>query len=544
MKLKFSGISKYLPLIVAVAVLWITILILFRESITINQEIFTYVLDDPYIHMAMAKNLILHGVWGVDKYGFTSSSSSPLWIIVLSLTYFLFGVNLFIPFILNVIFATIFIFIAYSIFRYYKMQPMYNLIFLLFLIFFTPIPALAFTGMEHILQIVLIVLFAFIGVKMLCEDKSNNLKYIMLPILAALVVAVRYEDLIIVLIITAMFFIKREFWKSLPILGASMVPVFAYGIYSTMNGWFFLPNSLITKTIFVEAKTQAFSLNGITLLVNNFLNIQNLFIFIPLILAIGLLIFRFREKKSLWNAPNILLITFIGTATLHMIAARTGWFYRYEAYLIALGILTIAIGINEYLPAVPKWDKKLISKNLTLILIIFVLFISLAGRGYCSFNEVPKATHNIYDQQYQMGLFIQKYYKGDAVSLNDVGAVNYATDIKSVDLLGLSGLNVSKEILKENYTIKDIDNITRQNHVKVIIVYEDLYKKYLTGGIPSDWIKIGQWKISNRITCFMDTVSFYAIDPEDAENLTKNLKEFSSQLPPDVQQSGKYMDNS
>ncbi|WP_141705147.1 MULTISPECIES: hypothetical protein [Methanobacterium] len=542
MKLKFSSISKYLLFIIAVAVLWITILILFRESITINQGIFTYVLDDPYIHMAMAKNLILHGVWGVDKYGFTSSSSSPLWIIVLSLAYFLFGVNLFIPFILNIIFATIFIFIAYSIFRYYKLQPAYNLIFLLFLIFFTPIPALAFTGMEHVLQILLIVSFAFIGVQMLCEYKANNLKYIMLLILAALVVAVRYEDLIMVLIIAAIFFIKREFWKSLSILGASMVPVFAYGIYSTMNGWFFLPNSLITKTIFVESKTQAFSLNGIFLLVNNFLNIQNLFIFIPLILAVGLLVFRFREKKILWNSPNILLTLFIGTATLHMIAARTGWFYRYEAYLIALGILTIAIGISEYLPAVPKWDKKLISKNLTLIIIIFVLFVSLAGRGYCSFNEVPKATHNIYDQQYQMGLFIQKYYKGDAVSLNDVGAVNYVTDIKSVDLLGLSGLNVSKEILKENYTIKNIDNITRQNHVKVIIVYEDLYRKYLTGGIPSDWIKVGQWKITNRITCFMDTVSFYAIDPKDAENLTKNLKEFSSQLPPDVQQSGNYMD--
>jgi hypothetical protein len=541
MKLKFSSISKYLPFIIAVAVLWITILILFRESITINQGIFTYVLDDPYIHMAMAKNLILHGVWGVDKYGFTSSSSSPLWIIVLSLTYSLFGINVFIPFILNITFATIFIFIAYSIFRYYKMQPMYNLIFLLFLIFFTPIPALAFTGMEHILQIMLVVLFAFISAQVLCEDKSSTFKYYILLILASLVVAVRYEDLIVVLIIAAMFFIKKEYWKSLSILGTGMIPVFAYGIYSTMNGWFFLPNSLITKTIFVEAKTQAFSSNGIVLLVNNFLNIQNLFIFIPLILAAGLLIFRF-EKKILWNAPNILLTLFIGTATLHMIAARTGWFYRYEAYLIALGILTIAIGINEYLPAVPKWDKKLISKNLTLILIIFVLFISLVGRGYCSFNEVPTATHNVYDQQYQMGLFIQKYYKGDAVSLNDVGAVNYVTDIKSVDLLGLSGLNVSKAILNENYTIKDIDNITHQNHVKVIIVYEDLYRKYLTGGIPSDWIKVGQWKITNRITCFMDTVSFYAIDPQDAENLNKNLKEFSSQLPPDVQQSGNYMD--
>lgn len=542
MALKLSGISKHLPLIIAVGVLWITIFILFRESTAINQGIFTYVLDDPYIHMAMSKNLILHGVWGVDKYGFTSSSSSPLWIIVLSISYLLFGINTIIPFMLNIIFATIFIFIAYSIFKHYKMQPVYNLIFLLFLIFFTPIPALAFTGMEHILQIVLVVSFVFIGVQMLFEDKKSTFKYYMLLALAALVVAVRYEDLIVVLIIAAMFFIKRHYWTSLSILCASTIPVLAYGIYSTMEGWFFLPNSLITKTIFVEAKTQAFSLNGIFLIINNFLNIQNLFIFIPLILATGMLIFSFK-KNSLWNAPNILLIIFIGTALLHMVAARTGWFYRYEAYLIALGIITIAISISEYLPAVSKWDKTLISKNLALILIIFVLFTSLVGRGYCSFNEVPTATHNIYDQQYQMGLFIQEYYKGDAVSLNDVGAVNYATDIKSIDLLGLSGLNVSKAILKENYTIEDIDNITRQNHVKVVIVYEDLYKKYLTGGLPSNWIKVGQWKINNRITCFMDTVSFYVIDPEDEKNLTENLQKFSTQLPPDVQQSGKYMDN-
>ncbi len=542
MALNLSDISKHLPLIIAVAVLWITIFILFREATAINQGIFTYVLDDPYIHMAMAKNLILHGVWGVDKYGFTSSSSSPLWILVLSLSYFLFGINTFIPFLLNIAFATIFIFIVYSIFRHYKMRPVYNLIFLLFLIFFTPIPALAFTGMEHILQIVLVVSFAFIGVQILFEDKSSTFKYYMLLALAAMVVAVRYEDLIVVLIIAAIFFIKRHYWTSLSILCASTIPVLAYGIYSTMEGWFFLPNSLITKTIFVEAKTQAFSLNGIFLIVNNFLNIQNLFIFIPLILATGLLIFRF-NKNSLWNAPNILLIIFIGTALLHMVAARTGWFYRYEAYLIALGIITIAISISEYLPAVSKLDKTLISKNLALILIIFVLFTSLVGRGYCSFNEVPTATHNIYDQQYQMGLFIQKYYKGDAVSLNDVGAVNYATDIKSIDLLGLSGLNVSKAILKENYSIEDIDNITRQNHVKVVIVYEDLYKKYLTGGLPSNWIKVGQWKIKDRITCFMDTVSFYVIDPEDEKNLTENLQKFSVQLPPDVQQSGKYMDS-
>lgn len=543
MKLNFSSIFKYWPLITAVAVLWIAISILFRESITINHGIFTYVLDDPYIHMTMAKNLIQHGVWGVDKYGFTSSSSSPLWILLLSLAYFLFGVNLFIPFILNAIFATIFISMAYFIFKYYKISQIYNLIFLLFLIFFTPIPALVFTGMEHVLQIMLIISFVFIAVRILSKDKSSALEYYMLLISAAMVVAVRYEDAVLVLIVAALFLLKKQFWNSLSVLCAGMIPVFAYGIFSTMNGWFFLPNSLVTKTTFVETKTQLFSLEGIFRLWDNFLNILNLYIFIPIVLALGILIYRFNKNKTFWDAPNLLIIVFVSTTLLHMIVARIGWFYRYEAYIIALGILAIAVGICEYLPAMPVLNKKSFPKYFAAILMIFLLIIPLSARGYHSFSDVPTATHNIYGQQYQMGLFIQKYYQGEAVSLNDVGAVNYLADIRSVDLLGLSGLNVSKAILKNNYTIEDVDNITRQNHVKVVIVYENLYKYYLTGGLPSHWVKVGQWKIPNRITSFMDTVSFYVIDPKDEENLTKNLKEFSSQLPPDVQQSGKYRDN-
>lgn len=542
MGLNFSRISNHIPVMTAVAVLWLTIFILFRESTALNHGIFTYVLDDPYIHMSMAKNLILHGVWGVDKFGFTSSSSSPLWILVLSVSYFIFGINMFIPFILNIIFATIFIFVAYSIFRYYKLNPVYNLIFLLFLIFFTPVPALIFTGMEHVLQIVLIISFIFTAVQIISEKNPSNPKYYLLLILAVMVVAVRYEDAIVVSMVAVLFLLQKKYWNFLSVLCAGMIPVAAYGIFSTMKGWFFLPNSLVTKTIFVEAKTQLLSLNGMALLWNNFLNILNPYLLIPLILAVGLLIFRFKEKKTFQDAPNLIIIIFLCTTVLHMFIARIGWFYRYEAYLVVLGIMAIAVGINEYLPAVSRWDGKSVYKNLTLILVAFLLFSSLVGRGYCSINDIPTATHNVYDQQYQMGLFIHKYYQGDAVSLNDVGAVNYLANIKSVDLLGLSSLNVSRAILKDNYTPGDLDNITRQNHVKVVIVYEDLYKNYLTGGIPPNWIKIGQWKIPNRITCFMDTVSFYAIDPQDAANLTRNLRAFSPQLPPDVEQSGKYMD--
>src|SRR6266851_2122500 len=50
-------------------------------SLARTQWHLVYPLDDAYIHMAIAKNLAQHGVWGVTSHEFTSCSSSPLWII-------------------------------------------------------------------------------------------------------------------------------------------------------------------------------------------------------------------------------------------------------------------------------------------------------------------------------------------------------------------------------------------------------------------------------------------------------------------------------
>ncbi|MGZ7066827.1 MAG: hypothetical protein ACXVHT_00825 [Methanobacterium sp.] len=543
MNFNVNKLSNHWPLIIAIILLWITIYSLFKASVGMNNGIFIYVLDDPYVHMAMAKNFILHGVLGVDQYSFTSSSSSPLWLLLLSSMYLLFGINDLLPLILNIIFATITVLVAYFILNYYKLSSFYNLIFLLLFIFLTPIPAVVFTGMEHNLQMVLTISFAFIAAIMLSKEEYGGLKLYLLIILAFFSVAVRYENIFIVFVVAILFIIRKRSLNSLSLLSAGFIPVLVYGIYSTLNGWFFLPNSLVTKSTFVEDKIQIFSLEGIFRFWDNFKSIMGIHIFIPVALALGILIYRLDKQKNFWNGPNLLIIIFLGSTFLHMLLARVGWFYRYEAYLLALGILAIAIGIADYLPSMPKLDRNQLTRQLAIILLIFMLFFPIADRGYFSVRDTPKASHNIYDQQYQMALFVKEYYSGSAVAINDVGTVNYYANIKSVDLLGLSGLETSKYILKGNYSIQDMDNLTKQKNVKVAIIYEDLFKDYLTGGVPSSWIKVGEWKISNKITPFMDTVSFYAVDPNEKDNLIKNLREFSHKLPDDVKQNGTYMEN-
>ncbi len=44
----------------------------FFIMISKTEDHFTYLLDDAYIHLALAKNYAFHDIWGITKYVFSS----------------------------------------------------------------------------------------------------------------------------------------------------------------------------------------------------------------------------------------------------------------------------------------------------------------------------------------------------------------------------------------------------------------------------------------------------------------------------------------
>lgn len=121
-------------------------------SLRLNGGVFVYGRDDAYIHMAMAKNLVLHHLWGVTPYAFASASSSPLWTSLLALSYRLFGIGNKAPLVLGLISAVGLLTLLSRLLRGQGIGDCATLVTLLLVVFAMPLPYLVLDGMEAPLQ--------------------------------------------------------------------------------------------------------------------------------------------------------------------------------------------------------------------------------------------------------------------------------------------------------------------------------------------------------------------------------------------------------
>ncbi len=539
-----SLIKRYWPLVISIGILWIAIATCGVLSIRQNQANFVYGIDDPYIHMAIAKNIVNHGVWGLTRYEFTSLSSSLLWTLLLSLVYFLFGINEVSPFVLNVVSGTFLCVFGYIILRKRKLPNFFIFIVLAAIIFFTPLVPLIFFGMEHTLHTLLTVIFVYLSANILTQKKINPPESLLLIGLAPLVIATRYEGMFLVFVVSLLFIVRKKPLYALLLSTIGILPRAIYGLFSVSNGWYFLPNSVLLKGNTPDISSVKGIINFIYQPVHIILKDHPRI----LILIMGALVVfyaRYITQKKIWKNSIIMLIVFMATTFLQIQFTSASWFFRHGAYLIALGIFVLSIALYECLPdeyslekLKIKWDNMAISRYIVLAFPIVVFALPVAKKGFDYLRMVPQATTNVYEQQYQMGLFLKKFYRGQAVAANDVGAINYLADIKCLDLFGIGDIAVTRALSEGRYNRKKIYDLTKSKRVRIAVVYARYFRLYR---LPKQWVQVGQWRILNNVVCGDDTVSFYAVDPSETDNLINNLKAFSHCLPQNVIQSGKYV---
>lgn len=514
-------LKQYYPVILSICVLWLIVFALWIIVVNKNQGNFVYVLDDAYIHMSVAKNFVEHGVFGITRYQFSSSSSSLLWTGLLIICFSLFGEKELIPFLMNILFASIFLLVFYNFLNKQKISNDKILLLLIVAILFIPLPLLIFTGLEHILHILLVVCFSGYALKMLysrgnCFVLKDEL---ILTVLGMLVIMSRYEGVFLIAVFSVLFIREKRLLYPVILVLASIVPIMIFGIYSIDNGSYLFPNSILLK-----GNMPGISLLGIVIfifkaIVKLVLNLQVLM----LILAGLIMAFLSKKYMPMDKRSVVMMYVLVSLTLLHGIFANF-IFFRYEGYLIALGVLFVATTLHEL------FISGNLNKKFYLTALIFIAPFMV--RAVMGLGLIPQASNNIYEQQYQMAMFVKNYYGEKRIAANDIGAINYYADIRNLDLWGIGSIDVAKAKIEKRYSTGYIAQLADKEKIEIAMIYDHWLDEY--GGVPPQWTKVGEWVIANNKVCGGDTVSFYAINSQDADALKKNLQEYSRLLPADV----------
>jgi hypothetical protein len=536
MTLKNLTQNRSLFLLLSVTLVFIPLIMIEYAVLKRTGGVFMYPLDDTFIHMSVARNLAQFGNWGINGSEFGSASSSVLYTLILTLAFKIFSVNMLVPFIINCIAAVFLVLAIMKWLRKEEVATWAQLVVLLCIIFFLPLPIIIMSGMEHTLQCLFSFLFVFGFAAWLEKMISFNCAKWKLPwsivFYGMIVASIRYEGLFLVAMVCLVLFFHKRVGLAFQLGAIAILPLVIFGIYSISKGSYFLPNSVLIKSEGVTLTPR-----GIISFINNIL-VQKLTI--PktvitslathrLLILLPLTYLVFLKYIKLRPAFGYILVIITGCTMLHLSFASTGWFYRYEAYLILSAVLIISVLVYKY-------GKEVITANFRYarfisIVLLFALVFPFVLRSTAAYTKASQACVNIYEQQYQMGLFLKKYYENEVIAANDIGAISYFTKGDNVDLWGLGTIEVARS-KKMNYWTPDfLDSLSLQKKARIAVVYDSWFNHDLL----HRWKKVATWQVENNVILGDNIVSFYAIDTGVEQALRRDLQEFQKSLPATVE---------
>lgn len=493
--------------------------------------LFVYPVDDAYIHLQLAKTLATHGTWGIQPGTFGSASSSVLYTLLLAGLCKIFGAWVYLPLMVNSVAAVLLLWVIHRWLRDQGLGNFAQLLGLLLVVFFAPLPVLVLSGMEHSLQCLFSFLFLsrFSGWMERREEQKRIPADIFLW--AVLTATIRYEGFFMIGAACLVLAWKRRWMTALQLGILSALPAIVFGIYSVSKGSYMLPNSVLIKSeaaqfsmrhifpwvnhILVDKFTVAAA--GITQLAT-----QRLLLILPLLILVFISFIRIHKGYGYFAA-----ILFFSAAA-HLAFADTGKFYRYEAYLIVLSVVIALVLLMQ--AGAETWAARGFQRCVLALLLFFLAF-PLVLRSTAAFSKARQACINIFEQQYQMAQFVRQYYDGEGVAANDIGAVSYFTRSPILDLWGLASIEVAKSKKGGYWTAPFLDSLAQKTNTKIAIIYDS----WIGSSVPPRWKKAATWRIRNNVVCGSDLVSFYAIDTAGTQQLREHLATYRSSLPNDVE---------
>ena len=500
-------------LIVFAAVSWL----LLRTT----QDQLVYALDDAYIHMAMAHTLAEHGVWGINATGFASASSSPLWTASLALVYRVVGTRDAVPLVLNLVAVPLSLAVVTAILQERQVPPARASAVACATVLCTPMAPLVWIGMEHSLNNLFVLLTLWGTVRLTAADAQRTLVWFFASVLLAC--ATRFEGVFVAGGCVCALLLSRRYRAALVGACAAAAPVVGFGVWNLSHGWFFLPASIMMKQTVLPSVHESWT----HAVIQGVIHLSAPPAFVALVLfAILLLVLISRAGGRLCEQPG--LVVFLFAATLHLLLARFGYLYRYESYLMLLGVVGVGAALND-MPS--GWTVVQRKGQVLGAAALAAVVTLLVGRVLESHTAVVTTAGHVFRQQRQIARFVGEHYEGERIAMNDIGAVSYYTQAEVLDLAGLASLPVARARRQDTFDASFINGWLDDADVRIAIVYDAWFRGRQR--FVRSWIPVATW-VTDEGGAEESTVNFYARDEEDARSLLARLEAFRRDMPPPI----------
>lgn len=476
---------------------------------------FTYPLDDTYIHMAVARSLAQHGVWGVTADAFSASSSSLLWPVLLSLGFAVTGPMVFWPLALNMLSALGVLLFGERWLSRAGLPASVRAVTLLLVA--SVLAGTVLSGMEHTLHALAALVLLRHAAEALAGSEASRWA---LGFAAAFATAARYESLLFITVLVCCLLAQRKLRPALAAAAGGALPVLSFGVWSLSHGWELLPNPVGQKHAAAGAPLdwEAYALRLSQ-------NVGSTPALLAATLLLLVLVWHYGRQGSA-ERPQALLAGLVALSIgAHSCLGATDELARYETYLVVSAVTTLALLLPPvFVGARGSWGfAHAVMGGAVLCVSVLALV-----RAYGVWRLVPTASRNIHDQQLQLARFVRSLPVGMRVAVNDIGAVSLQGEHRIFDVWALASLP-SARFRVELAHAGSIRNLAHSQGARIAAVYAHAFSPTARDVPP--WLELGQLTIADNVACADATVHFYAADAQSADSARAALRRLFPTLP-------------
>jgi len=504
--------ANHRPAAVASLVFLIMLVAEIAAIVLLNHGHFAYVIDDPYIHLALSER-IAHGHYGLNPDETVAPSSSILWPFLLA-PFAWFEWHALVPLAFCSLAAVAALFAAGRLLSEISVSASpipsaRSAILLIALIFVLAMPLHALSGMEHLPHVAVTAIAAVGLIILVTRSEPPWWLYIALLLSPAL----RYEGVSILLAGTAALALNGRPRSAAATLVAGLLPFVIFGSFLMSNGLPPIPSSLLVKS-----PVHSTNFTGAVVSILQVVQTNLLFERTGLVLALLTVICVLKAPR-----PQ-------GEGILAWAVCLVTGIYFVEGYPVTLGRYSLFVSTFAIFIAVFLWRRELArfagrSGPFQFAAATAVAVMLFNPAQIKLMAVAPIMANNNWQQQHQLARFLIEFWRRPA-AFTELGRMSYENSNYVLDLWGLG--SEEARTLRLNHAPDWLNQITRERNIGLALIYDDWFE----GLIPHHWRRVGVLEISRtNMVLPSPRISIYATSSAEVEDIESALMAFEPTLP-------------